>query len=87
MARDSFLKSIAPLAGLTFLAVYNFPTQSGPQAAETTSVELADDSVYYRYCSDVRAAGQAPLQAGDPGYAPHLDRDGDGVACEPYYGN
>lgn len=42
--------------------------------------------VYYRYCSDVRAAGKAPLRAGQPGYAAHLDRDGDGIACESYRG-
>ena len=39
-------------------------------------------SVYYRNCDAARAAGAAPLHRGDPGYGPHLDRDGDGVACE-----
>lgn len=40
-------------------------------------------SVYYKNCDAVRAAGKAPLYAGQPGYAtPRLDRDGDGVACE-----
>ena len=33
-------------------------------------------------CSEARAAGAAPVYAGDPGYAPRLDRDGDGVGCE-----
>lgn len=33
-------------------------------------------------CAAARAAGAAPLYAGSPGYAPKLDRDGDGVACE-----
>ncbi len=37
---------------------------------------------YYRNCSAARAAGAAPLRRGDPGYARHLDRDGDGRACE-----
>lgn len=41
---------------------------------------------YYRYCADARAAGVAPLRIGEPGYRPALDRDGDGVACEPYRG-
>ncbi|MER7663066.1 excalibur calcium-binding domain-containing protein [Streptomyces sp. NPDC096193] len=39
-------------------------------------------SVSYANCSEVRAAGAAPIRAGDPGYGRHLDRDGDGVACE-----
>ncbi|MGW7411407.1 excalibur calcium-binding domain-containing protein [Streptomyces sp. NPDC054863] len=39
-------------------------------------------SVSYKNCSAVRAAGAAPIRAGDPGYGRHLDRDGDGVGCE-----
>ncbi|WP_199742362.1 excalibur calcium-binding domain-containing protein [Streptomyces triticirhizae] len=39
-------------------------------------------SVSYRNCSEVRAAGAAPIYAGQPGYGRHLDRDGDGVGCE-----
>lgn len=37
---------------------------------------------YYGSCADARAAGAAPLYAGQPGYSLDLDRDGDGVACE-----
>jgi hypothetical protein len=33
-------------------------------------------------CSEARAAGAAPVRRGDPGYGPHLDRDGDGVGCK-----
>lgn len=47
--------------------------------AKATPVE---PSVYYRNCDAARAAGAAPVRRGDPGYGPHLDRDGDGVACE-----
>ena len=43
----------------------------------------AQSSVYYETCADARAAGAAPLHRGEPGYRPGLDRDGDGVACEP----
>ncbi|MFL0357597.1 excalibur calcium-binding domain-containing protein [Erythrobacter sp. GH1-10] len=38
--------------------------------------------VYFANCSAARAAGAAPVRRGDPGYAPHLDRDRDGVGCE-----
>lgn len=37
----------------------------------------------FRNCD---AAGAAPVHRGDPGYGPHLDRDGDGIGCEPYRG-
>ncbi len=38
--------------------------------------------VYFRNCAAARAAGAAPIRAGEPGYGRHLDRDGDGKACE-----
>lgn len=37
---------------------------------------------YYANCSEARAAGAAPIRRGQLGYGSHLDRDGDGVACE-----
>lgn len=35
-------------------------------------------------CDAVRAQGLDPLERGEPGFAPHMDGDGDGIACEPY---
>ena len=42
------------------------------------------NGVSYRNCAEARAAGVAPIYRGQPGYADHLDRDGDGIACESY---
>jgi hypothetical protein len=42
-----------------------------------TSVEI-----YFRTCKDARAAGYSQMNRGEPGYARHLDRDNDGIACE-----
>ena len=56
--------------------------QQKPVVVETP----ANTGVYYKNCDEVRAAGAAPIHKGQPGYAAHLDRDGDGVACEPYKG-
>lgn len=50
------------------------PAQPAPQPAPV--------DVHYKNCAAARAAGAAPVYAGQPGYAPHLDRDGDGVGCE-----
>ncbi len=33
-------------------------------------------------CTEAREAGAAPVARDDPGYGPHLDGDGDGIACE-----
>jgi hypothetical protein len=38
--------------------------------------------VYYKNCTAVRAAGAAPIHAGDPGWQSKFDGDGDGVGCE-----
>lgn len=57
---------------------------SEPHFGATPMSERAGTSVYYRYCDDARAAGAAPISRGEPGYRDELDRDGDGVACEPY---
>lgn len=40
----------------------------------------------YPNCAAARAAGAAPIRRGEPGFGPHLDRDGDGIGCEPYRG-
>ena len=38
--------------------------------------------VYFPNCAAARTAGAAPVLAGQPGYRPGLDGDGDGIACE-----
>ena len=40
----------------------------------------------FRNCDEARAADAAPVHRGDPGYGLHLDRDNDGIGCEPYRG-
>ncbi|OBJ24840.1 deoxyribonuclease [Mycobacterium colombiense] len=67
------------------------PLPVAPVAPETTSQYVqpplaplpgSGSPVYYPNCKAARAAGAAPIYAGQPGYRPGLDRDGDGVACE-----
>jgi hypothetical protein len=53
-----------------------------PEPAYTPPPVVYAPNVSYKNCSAVRAAGADPIYRGDPGYAPHLDRDGDGVGCE-----
>jgi hypothetical protein len=63
-------------------------SKRGSSDSSASSPELGKSSAagapYYRNCSEARAAGAVPIRRGEPGYAPHLDRDGDGIACEPY---
>ncbi|MCQ2000706.1 GmrSD restriction endonuclease domain-containing protein [Arthrobacter zhaoxinii] len=57
-------------------------------AAEPLTVEAPAPApaplvdVYYPNCDAVKAAGAAPIRAGDPGWQSKFDRDGDGVGCE-----
>ena len=78
------------LVALTFCGVYFYEPGglSTPAQAEIvqTFVEQPRSLAYYSNCSDARSAGAAPLDSGNPGYRPALDRDNDGIACEPYRG-
>lgn len=67
------------------------PRDGAKPAAQTPSrapVRLAaaprGEGMAFRNCAQARAAGAAPVRVGQAGYGPHLDRDGDGIACEPY---
>lgn len=54
------------------------PTQQPTQNPEANS----DSSISFKNCTEVKKAGRAPIHRGEPGYAPKLDRDNDGIACE-----
>ena len=48
----------------------------------TREEKLRDRPLIYANCDAVRAAGVNPIRRGERGYGRHLDRDGDGIACE-----
>jgi hypothetical protein len=54
-----------------------------PAAARVSAQGVVPTGGAFRNCTAARAAGAAPVRRGDPGYGSHLDRDGDGVGCEP----
>ncbi|MBH0228829.1 thermonuclease family protein [Halobacillus yeomjeoni] len=51
-----------------------------PSSSNTNSG--GGNAIYYKNCTAVRNAGADPIRRGEPGYGSHLDRDGDGIACE-----
>lgn len=55
---------------------------SSPARVPNALGVLSRDQAVYQNCSAARAAGAAPILAGQPGYSRKLDRDGDGIACE-----
>jgi hypothetical protein len=54
-----------------------------PVAQEAPALSFGGfGSVGFGNCSAARAAGFGRILLGTPGYARHLDRDNDGIACE-----
>lgn len=75
----------APAAAPAYRPQAAAPTQFAP-ARSTLNRAAPAPRRPYANCTEARAAGAAPVHRGDPGYGPHLDRDNDGVGCEPYRG-
>ena len=57
-------------------------TRAKEQAEQAQKQQQAPTQSFYKNCKEARAAGVTPIYRGQPGYARHLDRDGDGIACE-----
>ena len=92
---------IAPIVVLAIVSGLSYLSPGGPADASdqgymsNTSpwaknaarpAPVIEDIPLYGNCDAARAAGAAPLYYGQPGYRSDMDGDGDGVACEPYYG-
>lgn len=58
------------------------PVPVVPAPAVPAPAPAAPAAVYYANCTAAKAAGAAPIFAGQAGYRSALDRDSDGVACE-----
>lgn len=56
------------------------PKPTSPPATRPPATQ--SPSAYYENCTEARNAGVTPIYRGEPGYASHLDREGDGIACE-----
>jgi hypothetical protein len=66
------IRPVAPVA----------PPPTGPPPVPVAPTPAAPSTGAFRNCTEARTAGAAPVYRGQPGYGPHLDRDGDGVGCE-----
>jgi hypothetical protein len=75
-------KPTPPLPPKTSTKTTPKPVPPKPQPPAPQPVKPAPAPVSYANCAAVKAAGKAPIRAGQPGYGRHLDRDGDGIGCE-----
>ena len=46
------------------------------------SANTFSETLYFKNCKEAHAKGYKNIKKGEPGYAKHLDRDKDGIACE-----
>lgn len=68
------------------------PPTSSPHTAQPprrtspspTPQPPAPSNLHFKNCKEARAAGYSHIRRGQPGYARHLDRDGDGIACDKH---
>jgi hypothetical protein len=78
---------LALLGGVPAVLAAQAPrAPSGGPAARRPAEGDRGGFAYYRNCDAARAAGAAPIRRGEPGYRAALDRDDDGIACEPARG-
>lgn len=57
---------------------------SGKTANTASNVKKSSNSgsLYFSNCTEARSRGYSNIKRGEAGYASHLDRDKDGIACE-----
>jgi hypothetical protein len=74
---------VKKLAFVIIAAMLSTSAMAAPKAdAAKADNKTASKNVVFKNCKEARAAGYSDMAKGEPGYAPKLDRDKDGIACE-----
>ncbi len=81
-ARDARRGLWGPPCNGATSAADTVPAATQPRPFFEPAAPPPSSSIYYPNCAAARAAGAAPILAGQPGYHSGLDGDGDGIACE-----
>ena len=96
----SMILTLALMGGIFALGLYTYryyfthPTNNNSSHTRSNSSyedhsdedKSDEDDVYYENCTEAREDGAQSIREGEPGYREELDRDGDGIACEPWHG-
>ena len=91
----SMILILALMGGIYALGLYAYrhyfihPTNNNSSHTRSNSSyedKSDEDDVYYENCTEAREGGAQSIREGEPGYREELDRDGDGIACEPWHG-
>ena len=65
-----------------FLYNATLPLEERPGATPETKPEVKPEKKYFANCKEANAAGYYDITPDSPAYGSHLDKDGDGIACE-----
>lgn len=68
------------------LPLHSYSFANGDAPSESVPNKHLKGTAMFANCAEARAAGAVSVRRRDPGYGSHLDRDNDGIGCEPYRG-
>lgn len=82
--KEAMINVLTPCAGAAEApAPKPVPDAPAPvPQADSPQEQNPAPALAFQTCADARAAGYRNMHRGTPGYSEHLDRDGDGIACE-----
>ena len=75
--KEAMINVLTPCAGAAAK-----PAPVPQPQVDTPPAQNPAPALAFQTCADARAAGYRNMHRGAPGYSDHLDRDGDGIACE-----
>lgn len=78
--KEAMINVLTPCAGAAAKPAPDTPAPV-PQV-DAPPAQNPAPALTFQTCDDARAAGYRNMHRGAPGYSEHLDRDGDGIACE-----
>ena len=83
--KEAMINVLTPCAGAAEAPPAPKPAPDTPAPvvpADAPPAQNPAPALAFQTCADARAAGYRNMHRGAPGYSEHLDRDGDGIACE-----
>ena len=87
--KEAMINVLTPCTGAAAKPAPDAPASVVPTDApapvpqvDTPPAQNPAPALAFQTCADARAAGYHNMHRDTPGYSEHLDRDGDGIACE-----
>ena len=72
----------APVAPPRTVIAKTEPMPAPKKTEKTEKTAQKGETIFFARCARCLCRRNTNIPRGQPGYAPHLDRDNDGIACE-----